>query len=86
MINIDNSHENSDWIKYRGLDIPGAEITWSSLQSLMNIPKNGKDRLDAIRKLKNNHQWYGALPGSLRSLVDLEIKKLEKAGRTRPNA
>lgn len=86
MINIDDSRENSDWIKYRGLDLPGNDITWSSLQSFMNIPKNGKDRLEAIKNLKNNHQWYRALPGSLRSLVDLEIKKLEKIGRSESNA
>jgi hypothetical protein len=80
MINIDNNPQNSDWIKYRGLDIPG-DVTWDSLQKIMNIPKNGKSRLESIKRIQRNYVWYKALPISIRSIMDTEVKRLEKKSK-----
>ena len=76
IINIDDSNENADWIKWRRLDIPGIE-QFSDIESLMAIPKDGKQRLVKLRALKK-YMWYQSLPTSIKERVDLEIRKLNK--------
>ena len=79
IINIDDSNENADWIKWRRLDIPGIE-DFSDIESLMSIPKEGSARLAKLKALKK-YMWYGSLPTSIKERVDMEMRKLSKDGK-----
>lgn len=80
IINIDDSISNSDWIKWRRLDVPGIE-TFEQLAALIGIPDRGAERLEALKDMKDKYMWYGSLPLSIKERVDLEIRKLSKGSK-----
>lgn len=79
IINIDDSNENADWIKWRRLDIPGSR-DFASIEQIMDIPKDGPARLKKTKKHSKNYVWYESLPTSTKERVNLEIRKLSKDG------
>jgi len=85
MINIDNNIQNSDWIKFRTLDVPGIE-TFADLETLISLPATPRERLATLKALPNKYGWYNALKSSIKGAIKIEIAHLEDAVAGKRNA
>lgn len=85
MIIIDNNVRNSDWIKFRTLDVAGVD-DFAALERLIALSKSPKDRLAILKSLPDRYGWYNALKNSIKGAIKIEIAHLEEQISGKRNA
>lgn len=69
---VDDNMENSDWVKKFRLDIPGLSSI-AEIEKLFNVPREGKERIEILKKISENYQWLDAYNPMLKPIIDKEI-------------
>lgn len=77
MINVDNNIKNSDWIKWRTLDLPGVS-SLNDIMEVFGIPYEEPDRTDRLADLIV-YPWVESLNDHARDEIKKAAKMKKKA-------